>query len=128
MAAAYSASVEPGSDDCFAAVRSAQSGGIGSHVAVPGGEKPYGGSAPCHGSGTRQPSLPRMVCPDRDQTVDVVVAEHPGRCCADRTERVRGLLDRMAVRRPVPSGEQQPEVEGQMELVRAHILSDDGRV
>ncbi len=66
-AARYSDSVDVTSSSCASTVRSAHSAGIGSHVsgAV---EKPKGGDVPSHGIGTRHPSRPRSVWPDRSHT------------------------------------------------------------
>ena len=55
-AARYSSSVEAGSPAAPRRVSAGQVAGAGSQAAQPSGPKPYGGSSPAHGSGTRQPS------------------------------------------------------------------------
>jgi hypothetical protein len=69
--------MEPGSASSASTVRSFQASGWGSQVPpvppvfsvprVPPGPavKPNGGRSPDHGNGTRQPSRPVMVCPER---------------------------------------------------------------
>ena len=44
-----------------------QPAGCGSHGVTPAAEKPNGGSVPDHGIGTRQPSRPFEVRPERSQ-------------------------------------------------------------
>src|SRR5665647_800119 len=61
-----SAHTERGRDGCRVPLPWAKDeAGCGSHVA-PVGEKPNPASSFAHGSGTRQPSRPRSVCPERD--------------------------------------------------------------
>src|ERR1700730_11902317 len=63
----YSDSIESGSSSWASTVRPAHSNGVGSQLSwLP--VNPYGGAAPSHGSGTRQPSRPRSVWPDRSHT------------------------------------------------------------
>src|SRR5690606_28261186 len=61
-ASRYNDRVDPGSDCWASTVSAAQSRGCGSHAGPP---KPNGGSVPDHGSGTRHPSRPRSVYPER---------------------------------------------------------------
>lgn len=56
--------VEPASARCFSAVSAAHSGGIGNQVSGHV-ENPNGGMLPDQGIGTRQPSRPRSVRPER---------------------------------------------------------------
>jgi hypothetical protein len=65
-ASRYSDSIEPGSPSCAETVNAPQSEGCGSHDEDV--LNPYGGSSPDHGSGTRQPSRPISVPPDRSHT------------------------------------------------------------
>lgn len=68
-AARYSASVESGSCCCAATVRCDQSSGCGSQVWSGATVlNPYGACSPVHGSGTRAPSRPRSVWPERSHS------------------------------------------------------------
>ena len=66
-AARYRFSMLAGLASCAATVRSAQCAGCGSQGGCSTDPNPNGGSVPDHGIGTRQPSRPRTVWPDRFQ-------------------------------------------------------------
>ncbi|EID77379.1 oxidoreductase [Rhodococcus opacus RKJ300 = JCM 13270] len=60
-------SIESGSPVSAVTVFDFQPSGWGSHGWMPSAVNPKGGWSPLQGSGTRHPSRPQMVCPDRSQ-------------------------------------------------------------